>query len=98
MTARWRAALVGLVGAASVIALVTGCSEDAPPAESAPALARHLDRVDDAIADGDAAEARAAVDDLVATTAQAELRGDISEEEADRIIDAAREVLAELRE
>jgi hypothetical protein len=75
---------------------VAGCSSDAPPAEAVPELAAQLDRVDAAVAAGDYARARAAVDALVARTAQAEVADEITEEEADRIFDAARDVLAEL--
>lgn len=87
--------------AASTLAMtmtLTGCSSDAPPSESAPELATRLDRVDAAIESGDYDRARAAVEALVAATAKAQVAGRISDDEADRILDAARDVLAELPE
>ena len=86
-----------LAGALLVLAL-TGCGDDAPPSESAPALADRLDDVDTAIEAGKLDEARQAVEDLVADTAQAEVEGDISQDQADQILEAARELLAELPE
>ena len=94
--ARWRVALAGAVTGGLVLLAATGYSDKQPPGESAPALAERLDKVDAAIEDGELAEARREVDELIAETAQALVADDITEDEADRIFDAAREVLAEL--
>lgn len=93
---RWREALAGAVAGGLVLLAATGCSDEQPPGESAPALADRLDKVDAAIEAGELEEARRAVDELVAETAQALVADDITNDEALRIIDAAREVLAEL--
>ncbi|WP_322937947.1 FIMAH domain-containing protein [Nocardioides bizhenqiangii] len=89
---RWRAAVV----AAVVLLAPTGCADDPPPSESVPALEQHLDEVDAAIEAGEPDEARRAVEDLIAEAAQARVEGDLSDEEADRIFDAAQQVLDQL--
>jgi ribosomal protein L12E/L44/L45/RPP1/RPP2 len=62
-----------------------GCGQDTPPpGEAVPALADRLQRVD------------AAVEALVAETAHAEVAGNLSSQEADRILTAARALLAQL--
>ncbi|RHW27509.1 hypothetical protein D0Z08_07405 [Nocardioides immobilis] len=94
--ARWRVALAGAVTGGLVLLAAAGCSDEQPPGESAPALAERLDKVDAAIEDGELGEARRAVDELVAETARALVADEITDDEADRIFDAAREVLAEL--
>ena len=86
---------VCLVVMTSLFAL-TACGEQAPPGERVPALARQVDRVDAAIESGRYADARSAIDDLVTATAQAEVGGELSDVEADRILDAAAELLDEL--
>ena len=63
-----------------------------------PELATQLDKVDTAIEDGDLAEARQATKRIVARTAVALAEGDISDDEAERIIEAAEALLAELPE
>jgi len=86
-----------LAGAAVVLAVgMAGCSEDSAPGESAPALATSLDEVDAAVESGDFSDARKAVDGLIAETGQALVAGEITDEEADAIFEAAREVLAHL--
>gem|GEM_PF-6612666 len=92
--AGWRAA----VAAAVLLLVATGCADEEPPGDSAPALAERLEQVDAAIEDGDLGGARRAVDDLVADTARARVEGDITDEQAERIFDAAQDVLAELPE
>jgi hypothetical protein len=82
----------------ATLGALTGCGQDPPPGESVPALARHLDQVDAAIETGDYQRARLALDELVAETAQAEVGGDISDEQADRIVAAVRALLARLPE
>lgn len=90
--ARWRLAVV-----AALVALTsTGCADDPAPSESAPALEDSLSKVDAAIEAGEFDEARRAVKDLISDAAQARVDGDIDDEEADRIFDAAQEVLAVL--
>lgn len=91
MTRRIAATLVAVV-----VTALTSCSSDTAPAESVPELSSQLDKVDAAIAAGDYAKARAAIDALVARTAKAQVAGEISDDEAGRVFDAAREVLAEL--
>ena len=66
------------------------------PAESAPELASALDRVDSAIVGGRSAEIEDAVDTLILATRQAQEEGRIDLAEADRIIGAAENVLAQL--
>lgn len=77
------------------LALVA-CGADTPPGEKVPDLAAQLERVDAAVANEDHKAARSAVQDLVAATAAAELAEQITDEEADRIVAAARQVLANL--
>jgi hypothetical protein len=89
------AVYVALVGALMMLALA-GCSEDPPPGEAVPELATSLDKIDAAIEAGELAQARQAVEDLVAETAQARVDGDISDEQADQIFEAAHDVLAQL--
>lgn len=76
--------------------LLTGCSESEPPGREVPELADQLDAVDRAVEAREWGRARAAVEGLVAMTATAEVNGRISDDQADRILEAAREVLAEL--
>lgn len=87
-----RLALAGLL----VPVALSGCGSESAPADAVPALATQLDAVEAAIDAGDFAKVRAALERLVARTARAELAGEISGEEADRIREAARDVLAEL--
>jgi hypothetical protein len=53
-------------------------------------------RVRATVGDGDYSQARAVVEDLVAATAQAQVDGDLSDEQAQRIVKAARSVLESL--
>lgn len=87
-------AVVALVMGLSVG--VSGCSEEAAPADSAPALSDALDTVDAAVEDGDPAKVRTAMEDLIARTAQARVDGAITPEQADEIFEAAQGVLAAL--
>lgn len=88
--------------AASLLAAVVlglalaACSEETPPDEQAPALAERLDKVDEAVAEEDYDKARREVEELVGETAKAQVKGDISDEQAQRILEAARDVLEEL--
>lgn len=75
---------------------LTACGSEGAPADHVPALATQLEAVEDAVEDGDHDGVRAALERLVARTARAELAGEISAEDADRIRAAAREVLAAL--
>jgi hypothetical protein len=84
------------VAVSAALLAFTACGEDVPPGERVPDLARQLDRVDAAIESGRYEEARSAVEDLVNTTAQAEVGGEVSDDEADRILDAAAALLEEL--
>jgi eukaryotic-like serine/threonine-protein kinase len=64
--------------------------------ETVAALSDRLDAVDSAIEDRDYADVRRELDQLTATTAQALVADDVSDEQADQIFDAARDLLAEL--
>jgi len=76
---------------------LTACGGDeAAPSDEVPALGKQLERVDDAVEAGDYAKARAAVKDLVAQAAQAQVDGQLSDEQAQRIVTAARSVLENL--
>ena len=99
MTASRQTRIRRQVAGAAFLALLTltGCGDETPPSESAPAVGDSLDRVDAAIEAGELDKARRAVKDLIAKTAEARVDGDITDEQADAIFDAAREVLAELR-
>ena len=92
--ARWRTAAVAVV----LLLAPTGCADDAPPGENAPALGDGLDEVDAAIESGDRDEARQAVEDLIEDTAKARVEGDITDDQADRIFDAAQALLDRLRQ
>ncbi|KAA1427903.1 hypothetical protein [Nocardioides antri] len=90
--------IMRVVAGCLLLALAAGCSEDTPPGEAAPELATQLEKVDAAIEAGELEKARNAVEALIADTAQARVEGDISDEQADRIFEAAQDVLAELPE
>jgi hypothetical protein len=92
---RRRLAAAALVLAVSPALLACGGDESAP-SEQVPALGRHLAEVDAAIEAGDHAKARAAVKELVAQAAQAQVDGKLSDEQAQRIVTAARSVLENL--
>lgn len=85
-----------LVAAALLPVALTACGEESPPSEDVPALATQLAAVEAAVEAGDYGKVRAALERLVARTSRAELAGEITADEADRIREAAREVLAEL--
>jgi ABC-type glycerol-3-phosphate transport system substrate-binding protein len=89
-----------LVGAALVLALVpalVSCGGDeTAPSEQVPALGKHLEEVDAAVESGDHAAARTAVKELVAETARAQVDGELSDDQAQRIVTAARSVLENL--
>ncbi len=93
---------LGRRAAATVLALLItpvlvacGGAESAP-SEQVPALGKQLERVDEAVEAGDYSRARAAVKDLVARVAQAQVDGELSDEQAQRIVTAARSVLESL--
>jgi hypothetical protein len=88
-----------LAAAAALLLGGAACgSEEKSPAEAAPGLSTRLERVDAAIADEAYARAREAVEDLVAEAAQARVTGDITADQADRILQAASDLLAQLPE
>jgi hypothetical protein len=89
-----RAWFVAMLLAAS--AVLVGCGDDTSPAETEPALAERLDRVDAEIAADDLAGARKAVQALINETARARVDGSISAEQADAILRAAAELLRRL--
>lgn len=85
--------------AATALALVlipglTSCGADeAAPSDRVPALGTQLEKIDEAVGAGDYDKARAAVKDLVTQVAQAQVDGQLSDEQAQRIVAAARSVL-----
>ena len=90
------AARVALAGLLLPVALLAACSDESPPGDDVPSLVTQLEAVEEAVGSGDHDKARAALERLVTGASRAELAGDITAEEADRIREAAREVLAEL--
>lgn len=90
-----RTAASALVLALAPVMVSCGGDETAP-SEQVPALAKHLEQVDAAIESGDHAAARAAVKELVAEAARAQVDGELSDEQAQRIVSAARSVLENL--
>lgn len=100
MTDRVGSARHRLAAGALVLALapvLASCGrDDAPPSEQVPALGEHLDEVDAAVGAGDHAGARAAVKELVAEAARAQVDGELSDEQVQRIVAAARSVLENL--
>ena len=76
--------------------LVACGGDEAAPSEQVPALARQLEKIDDAVKAGDYARARGAVRRLVAQVVQAQVDGQLSDEQAQRIVAAARSVLQNL--
>jgi ABC-type glycerol-3-phosphate transport system substrate-binding protein len=77
-------------------ALVSCGGDESAPSEQVPALGKHLEKVDEAVGSGDYAQARAAVKELVAEAARAQVDGELSDEQAQRIVTAARSVLENL--
>jgi len=83
----------GLAAAALLVAgSLAGCGSSSPD----PDLAAGLSQVDDAVSSGDLQAARSAVQSLVATANQERHDGDISADDASRIVDAANALLAQL--
>src|SRR5919197_4366612 len=70
--------------------VVTGCSDQRPPSESVPGLASRLEKVDNAIASGDYAQARSSLERLMAAAGRARADGRLSDAQAERIVEAAR--------
>jgi hypothetical protein len=94
-----RSSLRHAAGAAALLAtasVLVACGGDAPPAESVPALADRLERVDAAIADDRPERARRAVEALVDEATRARMDGSITADQADEILRAAGELLARL--
>ena len=90
-------ALLGIVLTwLGLITMASGCADETPPGEAVPVLAAQLQSVDAAVQDRDYAATRAAVEALVAETAKANVAGKITDDQADRILEAAKRLLAEL--
>jgi hypothetical protein len=87
------ASWVALVLAATLLA---GCGGERPPAEAAPELADRLTLVDRAVASGDETSIRRRVESLVAAAESARDDGLIDDVQEDRILVAARALLAQL--
>lgn len=77
--------------------LVSACGGAGSAGEAAPEVSQRLDQVDAAVAAGDLAAAREATEALVRATKQAEAAGDLTAEQADRILAAATQLLDGLR-
>ncbi|TGN63679.1 hypothetical protein EXE59_06740 [Nocardioides eburneiflavus] len=92
---RRRVAVAALVLALAP-ALGSCGGDEAVPSEQVPALGKRLDEVDAAVGSGDYAGARVAVKELVAEAARAQVDGELSDEQAQRIVTAARSVLENL--
>lgn len=93
MTARpvgWRARAASLVA----VLVLAGCGGDATPADEVPQLATRLDRVDQALVDGEYSTARRELDALVEATVEARDDGTLEAEEANRILAAAAHLLS----
>lgn len=89
--------------ATTLVALVAplammGCAAETPPGESVPELSTQLDRIDDAIEDGNLSKARKVTEKLVAQTAVARADGAISKDAANQIFEAAEALLEQLPE
>ena len=87
------------LGVATLLACLgafVACGSDEPPAEAVPALAEHLEQVDDAIADERPGRARRAVEELVDEATRARMDGSITAEQADEILRAAGRLLDRL--
>lgn len=76
--------------------LVAGCGGASAPADSAPELVEQLARVDRAVAAGDEVRIRERVEALASATEAARDDGTLDDEQADRILAAADELLAQL--
>lgn len=87
-----------LLAAVAVLTFLTGCGGSPPSvvtvADRAPALAERLDRIDRALVEGRWAVARRALEAMVADTRRAERTGEVDAATADRILAAARRLLA----
>lgn len=90
-----RRSLTALLTAGAFLA-TSGCGSGTSPADDVPALARSLDRVDEAIVTEDYDAARNAVAELTAVATKAEESGDLDAAQADRIVAAAESLLAAL--
>lgn len=75
-----------------LVLALAGCGS-ASPVDGVPALARQLDRVDDAAVAEDPEALTRAVDTLLATVEQAEQAGDLAADDAERIRGAAAALL-----
>lgn len=82
--------------AAVLLLLAGGCGGNGAPADLDPALGKDLHRVDAAVAARDYRAVRSAVRTLVNDTAQARVRGSITGDQADGILQAAAAVLDHL--
>lgn len=79
----------GAAAAIAVLLLLPGCGDDTSPADAVPELSERLAAVDDAVAAGDDEATRAALDDLVSVTREAEDAGELDASEAEEILAAA---------
>jgi hypothetical protein len=79
-----------------VLLFAASCGSHTTPGDAAPELATRLEKIDSAIAAGDYDRARTAVTALVMATGKAEDAGDITGDQADQILAATAELLAQL--
>jgi hypothetical protein len=88
--------LLRILSAASLIVVLAGCGGDEPPSAAAPELGETLTEVDVALARGNYTRAEKALEELADEAVQAEQAGTISADDADRIVEAASKLLAQL--
>lgn len=86
----------GWVALVLAAVLLAGCGGETPPAEAVPELTDRLARVDRAVSSGDETSIRQRVESLVAAAQSARDDGRITDVQEDRILVAARALLAQL--
>ncbi len=94
MTGWLRRTVAGAIG----VVLLAGCGSSSTPADEVPELAEQLGSVDQALVDEDYAQAGEHLRELVTTTEEARASGTLEDGEADRVLAAAAQLLAELPE
>lgn len=75
--------------AIATLVLLAGCGDATAPADAVPELSDRLAAVDDAVVARDDAATRAALDDLVRVTREAEDAGELDASQADAVLAAA---------
>ena len=89
---------IAAIAASVVVALlIPSCGSPDTPIDDVPALAGVLQTLDEAVVAGDYREARAAIRDLKSLTSEALASGTLADPAAQRIMEAAALVAADLR-